>query len=182
MGQWSFGQALDVIAAAEVRTPSPEGGPRPRLHEAVERRVEPVLIVAVETFSVQMSATAMWAAEKRIAARAEDYAPMVAMGAWDVPKATAAIMREEERRPAAWPAPREAVAAGGGGGAEGRRCGAEDACAASGGAGRGASRCSGREGGADPAGAANVAVTPLGFIAPYWMGASKDAAWAAALQ
>ena len=111
MGQWGFHQTLDMIAAAEVRTRSPEGGPRSRLHAAVERRAEPALIAAVEAFSAQMDAAALRAAERRIAARAQEYGPMVALGAWDVAKATDAIVREESRREVAWPAPREAVAA-----------------------------------------------------------------------
>src|SRR3954447_177908 len=96
-----------MIAAAEVRTRSPEGGPRSRLHAAVERRAEPVLIAAVEAFSAQMDAAALRAAEKRITARAQEYGPMMPMGAWDVPRAPATIRREEGR----WPAPREVVAA-----------------------------------------------------------------------
>src|SRR4051794_4642866 len=100
-----------MIAAAEVRTRSREGGPRSRLHAAVERRAEPVLIAAVEAFSAQMDAASLRAAEGRITARAQEYGPMVALGAWDAAKATEAIVREESRREVAWPAPREAVAA-----------------------------------------------------------------------
>jgi hypothetical protein len=77
----------------------------------IETRAEPVLIVAVDAFSAQVDAAALRAAESRITARAQEYGPMVAMGAWDVAKAIDAIVREESRWEVAWPAPREAVAA-----------------------------------------------------------------------